>query len=118
MKMWNKIKYSLAIGIIFLNPVVYAETTVYTEDKPAILLTPAQPEFVIKLKSNATTGYSWFLRKYDPHFVQPVKHVYQASTSQLVGSPGFELWTFRAKPTAFIVPQVSAIYFIYARPCE
>ncbi|HLB58345.1 MAG TPA: protease inhibitor I42 family protein, partial [Gammaproteobacteria bacterium] len=75
--MWNKIKYSLAIGIIFLNPVVYAETTVYTEDKPAIVLTSTQPEFVIKLKSNATTGYSWFLRKYDPHFVRPVKHVYQ-----------------------------------------
>src|SRR3990167_1904967 len=118
MPVLNKLKIILIASLIFLSGMTHAETVLYTEDKPAILLTPAQPEFVIKLKSNATTGYSWFLRKYDPHFVQPVKHVYQASTSQLVGSPGFELWTFRAKPTAFIVPQVSAIYFIYARPCE
>ena len=50
---------------------------IYTEDKPVIMVTAKQPEFMIKLKSNATTGFSWFLRSYDATIVQPVKESFE-----------------------------------------
>jgi inhibitor of cysteine peptidase len=94
------------------------EPTVYTQDKPVAMVTSAQPEFVIKLKSNPTTGYTWFLRGYNSELLQPVAHMVQAPDSKLVGAPGFELWTFKAKPAAFVVPQQTTIRLVYSRPWE
>ena len=96
---------------------VDANANAYTEDKINISVTIAQPEFVIKLKSNPTTGYSWFLREYNSELISPVKHYFQAETNnKLIGAPGYEIWLFKAKPAAFNVPQISSIRFIYARP--
>jgi inhibitor of cysteine peptidase len=95
-----------------------AEPTVYTQDKPVAMITAAQPEFVIKLKSNPTTGYTWFLRNYNTDLLQPVSHSFQAPDTTMVGAPGFELWTFKVKSTAFVVPQQTSIRFAYSRPWE
>ncbi|HSW68604.1 MAG TPA: protease inhibitor I42 family protein [Gammaproteobacteria bacterium] len=93
--------------------------TVYTEDKPAVMVQAKQPEFSIKLASNPTTGYSWYLRADDVNLVQPVKHVFQApENKKLIGAPGYEIWTFRVKPSGFVVPTQTAIRFVYARPWE
>ncbi len=83
-----------------------------------ILVTVKQPEFIIKLKSNPSTGYSWFLREYNANLIAPVKHTYEAGTKNLIGSSGFELWTFRVKPAGFTVPQQTVIRMIYTRPWE
>lgn len=112
-----------AILFLFFSAFAYAETQVaepaiYTQDKPTIIATPDKSEFIIKLKSNATTGYSWFLRQYDKNMIEPVSHKYQHPVSQLVGAPGFELWTFRVRSEGFTVPQVTYIRFIYSRPWE
>jgi inhibitor of cysteine peptidase len=95
-----------------------SEPTVYTQDKPVAIVTAAQPEFVIKLKSNPTTGYTWFLRNYNTDLLQPVSHSFQAPDTTMVGAPGFELWTFKVKPAAFVVPQQTSIRFAYSRPWE
>lgn len=97
---------------------VKTENNVYTEDKTNITVTAQHPEFVLKLKSNPTTGYSWFLQDYNSNLITPVKHSFQPTTSQLVGAGGFDVWTFHVKPAAFIVPQQSIVRMIYARAWE
>jgi len=77
-----------------------------------------QPEFVLKLKSNPTTGYSWSLREYNANVVTLVKHVFKAPVKGLIGAPGFDYWTFRVKPAGFITPQSFTIHMVYARPWE
>lgn len=117
----------LSAAIFLSSPVVHASSikresktsSVYTEDKRAIMVTPETTQIVIKLKSNPTTGYSWFLREYTPSLIEPTKHVFEAPTDKkLMGAPGYEIWTFRVKPAAFIVPQQTVIRFVYLRPWE
>jgi inhibitor of cysteine peptidase len=110
----------LVLGIFFLVSVAaHAEDTVtYMQDKPIVMVTTDNPEFIIKLKSNPTTGYSWFMRDYAANLIEPVKHEFLPPNNKLVGAPGYELWTFRARPDAFIVPQQTTIRFVYARPWE
>jgi inhibitor of cysteine peptidase len=99
--------------------VAYAsDNNVYSEDKPNIAIDAQHSEFVIKLKSNPTTGYAWFLREYNHNLITPVKHTFQGPSTKLMGAPGYELWTFKMKPDAFIVPQQMTIRFIYARPWQ
>lgn len=112
-------KTILVLLMLSLVAPVFAQGSVYTEDKTAISVTPAHPEFVIKLKSNPTTGYSWFLRAFDGTMIDPVKHNYQAATDKkLMGASGFEYWSFRVKPEAFKVPQQLQLRFVYSRPWE
>lgn len=93
-------------------------TDIYTEDKLAVMVTKDHPQFQIKLKSNATTGYSWFLREYNSEIVTPVKRAIIPPETKMMGAPGFEVWTFKMKPTAFTVPQQTMLRFIYSRPWD
>ena len=116
----------LALGAsIFLGSYAVAQETsapeisTYTQDRPAAVIDPTQPVFIIKLKSNPTTGYSWFLRDFNSELIQPVSRKFAPPDNpKLVGAPGFELWTFRLKPPAFLVPQQTLIRFVYTRPWE
>jgi inhibitor of cysteine peptidase len=100
------------------SSVTKPDDNVYSEDKLNITVTADQPKFVIKLKSNPTTGYSWFLREYDTSLISPVKHLFQQPEQKLIGAPGYELWTFRVKLKGFTVPQQTTIRMIYARPWQ
>lgn len=91
-------------------------TDYYTEDKPNIMVSKESPQFTIKLKSNPTTGFSWYLREYNSRLISPVKHGFEHPNTKLIGAPGYELWTFKVKPDAFVVPQQLMIKMIYARP--
>ena len=97
---------------------VFAGSEVHTQDKSAFTVTSKQAEFTIKLKSNPTTGYSWYLTSYNANVVQPVKHTFEAPAKKLMGAPGYELWTFKVKPEGFVVPQQTQIQFVYQRPWE
>ena len=109
----------MLICLLSLFHVAVAEPVIYTQDKTAITMTASNPQFTIKLISNPTTGYSWFLREYHPYFLEPVSHQFKsAEYKKLIGAPGYELWTFRVKPSAFKVPQQTVIRFIYTRPWE
>ena len=113
--MHKLIVFSLAL--LYFNVAIAAD--VYSEDKTAFIINANQPEFSIKLKSNPTTGYSWFLRSYDGNLVKPVKHAFIPPTdTKLVGAPGYEVWTFKMKPEAFEVPLQTVMRFVYARPWE
>jgi inhibitor of cysteine peptidase len=112
--------------IILCSAIAYADSgikqaslnqvdRVYTEQQPNISVDAAHRIFTIKLKSNRTTGYSWYLREYDPNLLLPEKHSFEAPKERLIGAPGYELWTFQVKPAGFVVPQQTTIRFIYAR---
>ena len=91
---------------------------IYSENKTNITVTAQQPEFVLKLKSNPTTGYSWFLQEYNANLITPVKHFFQPPTNGLIGAGGVEFWIFRVLPAAFAIPQQMTIRMRYARPWE
>ncbi|EKD69977.1 MAG: hypothetical protein ACD_46C00685G0007 [uncultured bacterium] len=125
----NKFAFQSVISVIVMCtmlPIANAQTNqinktvdnIYTEDKTNIAIDANRQTFSIKLKSNPTTGYSWFLREYDAKLVSPIKHHFQKPTEKLIGAPGFEIWTFRMKSAAFIVPQQTIIRLIYARPWQ
>jgi inhibitor of cysteine peptidase len=94
------------------------EPGVYTEEKLNVLVTKDQPQFVIRLKANPTTGFNWFLGEYDAKIITPIKHQYEAPTSELMGAPGYDVWTFAIKPTGFVVPRMTKIHFSYVRAWE
>lgn len=109
----------MAVLFLLLSQLSYAvDEPVYSDDKPNIAIEARHPEFTVKLKSNPTTGYAWYLREYNHYLITPVKHSYQSSNAKLIGGSGYELWTFRVKPVAFAVPHQLTIRFIYARPWQ
>ncbi|HTM63506.1 MAG TPA: protease inhibitor I42 family protein [Gammaproteobacteria bacterium] len=107
-----------SLFFLFILPAYADQPVIYDQSKTAIIVTKKKPIFIIKMISNPTTGYTWLLRDYDKTLIIPVKQQYVAPSKNLVGAPGYELWTFRVKDTAFVVPQRTTIEFIYARPWE
>lgn len=119
------IQYILAgivffISAYFFNPAI-AESLSTMESlidthKPMVL-TIGQKILVVRLKSNATTGFSWFLKNYDHDLLTLEGHRYIAPVpSKMVGVPGEEEWTFKINSTAYLAPQISQIEWVYARP--
>lgn len=91
---------------------------VYTNTNQLIIVDTNQPEFMIQLKSNPTTGYSWFLTFYNAKYIKLVKHRYVRPNTKLVGASGVEEWSFRVTDRAFIMPRKLKLQFIYVRPWE
>lgn len=118
------LKKMLAILLIGFSGITFAadkvksvvNENIITDEKPNFIVTTNNPQFTIKLKSNPSTGYAWFLREYDAELLIPVKHEFQQGDKKLIGAPGYELWTFRVKPVGFVVPRQTTLRFIYSRP--
>lgn len=83
-----------------------------------IVVTSRSPEFTITLKSNPTTGYSWFLKDYNSSVLKPISQKYHPPKKTLPGAGGSEVWKFKVNPQAFAVPQITKIELVYARPWE
>ncbi len=84
--------------------------------QPIVISKPHQ-SFKIRLASNPTTGYSWFIKSYDKNLVKAIKHHYQKPTQKMPGAGGYEEWTF--KSTALFAHHAKTdIVFVYARPWE
>lgn len=91
---------------------------VYDEKNTAISVSATQPYFMIQLKSNPTTGFSWTMDKLDDKFITLSKHVYLPNKTDLVGSGGVDVWAFTVKPAAFTAGQKLKLTFTYQRPWE
>jgi len=87
------------------------------EGRP-ITVTDLKPTFTLTLPANPTTGYLWFLKKYDPNLIQPLKHVYVRQSKMRIGGGGSDKWRFKVKPIAFSVPHKTTITLVYKRPWE
>jgi len=114
----RKIKYTFILYILLSFNLIYAAVPVYTENQKNIVVTAGQPQFVIQLKSNRTTGYSWVLRQYDVRFVKVIKHQYISPTSKLIGASGIELWLLELTAEGLTMSEETELYFAYMRPWE
>jgi inhibitor of cysteine peptidase len=71
--------------------------------------------FKVSLESNATTGFSWPEQAEigSTAVVEQKDHEYLAPTSDLMGAPGKEVWTFKA-----LTKGTTVIAMEYSRPWE
>ena len=67
----------------------------------------------INLEGNATTGYTWILKKYNEDLIRFIDVNYITSDSNLVGVGG--KWVAKFK---ILKPGKSEIIFVYKRPWE
>lgn len=119
MRKLNQVITILAIFFGFFCGLANAdESKGFTDPEKSIMVSPSQPEFSLRLASNPTTGYSWFIKRYNQHFLTLEKHQFFPPTSQIVGAGGVDLWVFKVKPEAFIAPHIFKIKLVYARPWE
>jgi predicted secreted protein len=71
---------------------------------------PKGGTLVVRLESNATTGYSWRITKDDARVLKPVgKPVYERPDSRLMGAPGHQ--RFRFKGAAKGTTELELAYF-------
>lgn len=82
------------------------------------VLTADKPIYTLRLNSNPTTGYSWFLVSYPNNLLTVVSHQYTPPKTQMPGAGGVEVWQFQANEDAFSAPRVIKITMMYARPWE
>lgn len=118
--MIKRIIYCLLLGISLYQVELCAENnpqTVTNDTKP-IVVDSKQTHFTIRLKSNPTTGFRWFIRSYPPDFITPVKHSIEKPDSRLMGAPTQEWFEFKIKRSAFAAPHQFIIRFNYMRPFE
>lgn len=79
-----------------------------------IALKKGQTTFDIKLKSNPTTGYRWYLGRFSSG-LQPLTAKYTAYQGKLIGAPGSVVWQFELKPGSINVPRVMMLQLVYMR---
>lgn len=117
--------YYLVISLMFFSTLVYVQNMFadnnQLSDQSVINVYSDQREFTVKLKSNPTTGYKWFLDELNEDFITAMDQEYVASkTNQngkpLIGNGGFDVWTFKVRAAAFKVPRVTMINFSYIKP--
>ena len=128
--MRSKIKLSLCallvgsvIGVHAADPAGVtapnsAKTKIYNESNQNVIVDRDNPTFTINLKSNPTTGYSWFVREYDPNVIKPVSHRFYEADVKQIGAPGHEMFVFTMKPDSFNVPSQTVLRLTYARPFQ
>ncbi len=116
MKSW----YSLLLALLITSEILAASDAVFTDPFKTIIVRKSNPTFTIIVESNPTTGYSWVLKSYSANLIVPISRKFYRPQSKklLVGSPGYEKWTFRIKPEGFTVPQLTSITLIYLRPWD
>lgn len=93
----------------------------FTDPSKPIVVEKSNPKFSIILQSNPTSGYSWFLKNYNENLISLNGKKFTsppATKKKLAGAPGYETWNFSVKPSSFVVPQITNIVLIYARPWE
>jgi len=81
----------------------------------AIQVSSDKPEFKLTLPANPTTGYAWYLSKYNAGFIKPIRHEFQKAKNLRVGAGGSAIWTFKVLPEAFQVPHLIRIKMVYTQ---
>lgn len=118
MSMFKKI---LIVLLSSVSSIVLADdqNTAITDLKKPVHLRAGQPSLTLRLPSNATTGYSWFLGCFDHHLLTLKAHRYIAPKSMgAVGVGGVEEWIFAVSKAAYLAPQKTEIHLQYMRGWE
>lgn len=93
-----------------------------TPDKPLMSVQGGDPYVTVYLKSNATTGFRWFLVGRYPSWLTVASQQYVAPHTKLMGAGGYEIWRFKVSKNAYDThgnaPRLIHIEMSYARPWE
>ncbi len=92
----------------------YASGKSLFPNKPFVV-TKNHPRVTIALQNNVTTGYAWFIRKYNPYLIVPINAKYGRPKKNLVGAPGERRFTFEVNQVAFKAPHEILVTFVYRR---
>ena len=116
----KSIKILLLSTVLMVSAVINAEEkTNFTDPTKIIAVDESKPVFKVVLQANPTTGYSWVLKGYDDSLLVPIgRKFYPANSKRLVGAPGREEWTFKVRPSGFVVPQITSVTLVYLRPWD
>jgi len=114
--------YKVLVSVLFLlltfPSMVEAKVANKNYSKPFIVRS-SDPEFVVRLPSNRTTGFSWFLLSDNKkNVIEAVSAKYQLSKRKMLGAPGVSVWTFNVDKDAFDVPRILHVTMMYARPWD
>lgn len=121
--MLKKVYLIAALLFCYVTAFAAAGVVVVDSNRKPIKVYSGQ-SFMILLKSNPSTGYSWSLVGYDKNLVKLNSHNYVHPRSKMMGAPGQEQWIFTAnsqKKTcggSCAVNQVGHIRLKYARRFE
>ncbi len=89
----------------------------FTDPNKVIQVNSKSPVITLKIKSNPTTGYSWFLTDdFRSDLIQPIGQKFYPGDVKKPGAPGYEVWRFKVKSSAFVVPRITNITLHYVRP--
>ncbi len=106
----------LGIAMVFVWGAAQADTADdFTNPAKPLFINAKTQTLTVKLKSNPSTGYTWYLQSIDSPWLQPVSHQYVAANSGLMGAPGYDVWTFNVKANYQNIPFYSEIELIYTR---
>jgi predicted secreted protein len=106
-------KILLSVLLIGLSVNVFA-----TVKQPVQYLKPGEQTYMLKLPSNPSTGYRWFLVKYNHHVLTLKSHQYFRAKTKLIGGEGLSVWQFSVSPSAYQAPMLGKVTLVYARPWE
>lgn len=111
------LRWLALITLLLQIPLAFADPEITPEDKP-LVVSREKGEFTIRLPSNPTTGFSWFLLSYDYQLLKVTSHQLVVPEKKLVGAGGYEEWKFTLTDVAKVAPTITEVEIIYARPGE
>ena len=83
-----------------------------------IIVNANTPRFSIRLPANPTTGYQWFLTRYNHDLIQPLSYRTLAIGKNALGAPGQAVFSFKVDDDAFTAPHVTRLTLTYVKPWE
>jgi predicted secreted protein len=99
--------------LIYMNKNNSSSKIAVGDNQKAVSVNKNQ-EFIIKLVSNPSTGYTWSLSEgYDKTVVGLIGNVFVPANTDRSGAPGEDQWTFRGISTG-----KTKISLVYARSWE
>src|SRR3990167_2548252 len=103
-------RYLVGLLLLLYTAFSFAASSMQiTDPQKAIFVQSKASTVKIILQSNPTTGYSWFLKRYNHFLIQPLSHTYMPPARNIPGAGGYDVWIFKAPADAFKVPQLITI---------
>lgn len=108
--------FLIIVFLFFHNS--YAKEFPYSPADKEIKVTVSSPVVRVRLISNPSTGYQWYLIKYNSMLMLAPRSYYIPAKSGMVGAPGYTVWRFQFKKSAFVHQQKTQVILEYKRPWE
>ena len=97
------------------SSMVTAESEPFSDPAKAITVKAEDPRFRIRLASNPTTGYRWYLKPWSTPWLKVINQTYTPGDSGSLGSSGSQTWEFELSAQAFNASFLLPIEFISLR---